>query len=98
MAPELEAMLDPTGRMVGEERTELAARPNDLRGSALGLLNNTKPNSGVLLEQVGALLQERYGVASLTVFSKSSFAIPADEVLLARIAEQCDFAIAGVGD
>lgn len=93
-----EALLDPTGRAGGGEDARRAPRTAPLRGARLGLLNNTKPNSAVVLEQVAALLEAEHGVASVRMFSKRSFAVPAEEKVLAEIAESCDYAIAGVGD
>ena len=98
MERELETLLDPTGRTGGEENERLAPRPRSLQGLRLGLLNSTKPNSAVLLEQLAQILQDDYDVAGVTLFTKPSFAVPADDVLLAQIAEQCDVALAGVGD
>ncbi len=98
MAPLLEEMLDPTGARTGSEDARLAPRDHHLRGKTVGLLNNTKPNSAVLLEQLAELLQQRFGVAEVLMFAKPSFAVPADDALLGQIAERCDYALAGVGD
>ncbi len=98
MAPLLEEMLDPTGVGTGSDDARLAPRSHQLRGRTMGLLNNTKPNSAVLLEQLAELLQHRFGVAEVLMFSKASFAVPADDALLGQIAERCDYALAGVGD
>ncbi len=98
MTPFLEEMLDPTGTGTATERARLAPRDHRLEGKTLGLLNNTKPNSAVVLEQIADLLQDRFGVAEVVMFSKPSFAVPADDALLGQIAERCDYALAGVGD
>jgi hypothetical protein len=95
---EREALLDPTGQTTGARNVQLAARTGTLRGTRLALLNNTKPNSAVVLEQIASLLQEGYGVSDVMMFSKSSFAVPADDKLLTEISERCDVALAGVGD
>lgn len=98
MPPFLEEMLDPTGKGVASDGGRLAPRHHRLDGTTIGLLNNAKPNSAVLLEQFGALLKQRYGVAHIVSFAKPSFAVPADDALLAQIAERCDYALAGIGD
>lgn len=94
----LEALLDPTGSAEGAENAQLATRTGTLRGVRLGLLNSSKPNSAVLLEQLAEILKNEYHVAVVTEFNKPSFAVPADDAMLAQMAEQCDVAIAGVGD
>jgi hypothetical protein len=96
--PFLEEMLDPTGVGAAGDDARLAPRSHRLRGATLGLLNNTKPNSAVLLEQMAELLQQRFGVAEVLMFAKPSFAVPADDALVGQIAERCDYALAGVGD
>jgi hypothetical protein len=98
MAPFLEEMLDPTGARAASNEARLAPRSHRLQGKTLGLLNNTKPNSAVLLEQLAELLEQRFGVAEVVMFAKPSFAVPADDALLGQIAERCDYALAGVGD
>lgn len=98
MAPFLEEMLDPTGAGIANEKSGLAPRRRRLEGATLGLLNNAKPNSAVLLEQFAALLQTQHGVGEILTFSKPSFALPADDALLGQIAERCDYALAGIGD
>jgi hypothetical protein len=98
MAPFLEEMLDPTGSGTVSGDARLAPRSHRLHGKTVGLLNNTKPNSAVLLEQLAELLQERFGLGEVLMFSKPSFAVPADDALLGQIAERCDYALAGVGD
>ncbi len=98
MSPLLEEMLDPTGSRSVSGDARLAPRSHQLRGKTVGLLNNTKPNSARLLEQLAELLGERYELAEVLMFSKPSFAVPADDALLGQIAERCDYALAGVGD
>lgn len=98
MTPPAQAVLDPRGSVTTGATGRLAPRKRPLRGSSLGLLNNAKPNAAVILERLGALLQERHGVERVTMLSKSSFAVPAEDALLTQLAETCDYVIAGVGD
>jgi hypothetical protein len=98
VTPFLEEMLDPTGTGMQSDGARLAPRSHHLEGTTIGLLNNAKPNSAVLLEQFGALLEAQCGVAHVVSFAKPSFAVPADDALLAQIAERCDYALAGIGD
>jgi hypothetical protein len=98
MAPPAQAILDPRARLEHDSHVGLAPRVRPLRGASLGLLNNAKPNAAVILQHLGRLLQDRHGVSQVTMVSKASFALPAEETLMTELAERCDFVIAGVGD
>lgn len=97
------AMLDPTGR-AGESETRallttLAARPADLVGAHIGLLDNTKHNAMLFLQELGKLLVSEYGAANVSIIeTKRSFSIPIDEQIVARYRDSCDVVITGVGD
>ena len=98
MSPELEAILDPRGAAPDRGTTHLARREPSIAGRRVGLLNNAKPNAAVLLGRLAELIQEHCGTVGVTMLSKPSFAVPADEAMLAKLAEECDVVIAGVGD
>jgi hypothetical protein len=100
------AILDPTG---GAGRTpaaapgatpeaELAPRRADLAGARIGLLVNTKQNADIFLEEVGRLLVDRHGAASVLSRTKVNFAQPAPEGLLKEFTAGCDVVITGIGD
>ncbi|TFD59706.1 hypothetical protein E3T43_03755 [Cryobacterium sp. Hh7] len=97
------AILDPTGRADESDAsalmTRLAARPADLVGAHIGLLDNTKHNAMLLLEELGSLLVSEYGAADVSIIeTKRSFSIPVDEEIVARYQDSCDVVITGVGD
>jgi hypothetical protein len=74
------AILDPTGLSDREATTEeftLAARPADLKGLKIGLLENGKQNARLLLEDVAAVLREHYGAGEATLRRKEIFSHPA---------------------
>lgn len=98
MPGQLEALLDPSGLADNAVVGALAPRTGRLEGARLGLLNSSKPNSAVVLEQVAELLRVEYGVVGAVMLTKPTFAVPAGDELVAELAEQCDLAIAGVGD
>ena len=62
-------ILDPTGTAQAARGSAAHSRPAapravrraDLRGATVGLLVNTKQNAAPFLDEVGRLLQERYG-------------------------------------
>jgi hypothetical protein len=100
------AILDPTG---GAGRAPasgpddgqggaLAPRRADLAGARVGLLVNTKQNADLFLEEVGRLMVERHGAASVLARTKVNFAQPAPEDLLKELTTECDVVITGIGD
>src|SRR5258706_2393759 len=91
------AILDPTGRATVRTAV-LARRPADLRGATVGLLENTKQNAALFLEEVGRLLMERYGARAYALWTKTAFALPAPDELVEEMTLQCDVVITGVGD
>ena len=96
--PAREKLLDPTGFDERSADTTLAPRPARLRGLRVALVENTKPNSAVLLTSVGRELEREHGTQAAVMFSKSYFGTPVDESLIQRILHNCDFVVAGVGD
>jgi hypothetical protein len=95
---ELESILDPTGASDTTADTSLAPRLTTLRGRTLGLLDNTKPNGAALLSELGSVLQQRYGVKEVLMYSKPYFGTPVEPTQTQRIFEECDFAITAIGD
>ncbi len=92
------AILDPTGRAGHSQRLTLAPRPADLRGATVGLLENTKQNAALFLEELGRLLVEEHGAAGVLPRTKTAFALPVPEELLEELASRCDVVVTGVGD
>lgn len=94
-----DAILDPTGGRRSKKSTvELAARRADLHGARVGLLENTKHNADLFLEELGRLLLDEHEAAELFRRTKKAFALPVSEDELADIAANCDVVITGVGD
>ena len=94
-----EPLLDPTGDGDQGTDTSLAMpRPQSLAGLVVGLLENTQPNATVLLRAVGRELQEKYGVREVRMFRKSYFGTPVDESVVQQMLNNCDFAVAAIGD
>jgi hypothetical protein len=93
-----EPLLDPTGDGDRGTNTSLAPRPQTLKGLTVGLLDNTKPNGSVILRAVGRGLQEKYGVREVRMFAKSYFGTPVEESVVQQMLNNCDFAVAAIGD
>lgn len=95
--PEVE-LVDPTGADPGIQRLQLALRPADLRGKRLGLLDNSKANSDVILYAIARILNEQYEFADIYYARKHSASLPPVPEVLADLHRHADVVIAGVGD
>jgi len=89
-------LVDPT-QQAAELATTWAARPPDLRGLRLGLVQNTKHNAAELLEEVEAYLRDELAPAKVNRYAVPA-TLPAADELLDRIAAECDLVIEAVGD
>ena len=94
------AILDPTGGAAAVAAPfSSAPRRRDLAGARIGLLENTKQNAGLLLDEVGKLLVAEHGAAAVTLMrTKTAFALPASDELVAEYGRECDAVVTGVGD
>ncbi|WP_129668191.1 UGSC family (seleno)protein [Phytoactinopolyspora endophytica] len=95
------AILDPTGRAeeVSSPAGELAPRRGDLAGLRVGLLDNTKHNAMLFLQEVGRLLVSEHGAAEVSIVeTKKSFSVPVDEEIVERYRGVADIVVTGVGD
>ena len=81
----------------GKAKIAMAPRPDDLAGKVLGLLDNTKEQGALILETLGAVLRERYGVARVVLLAKEHYSKPATCALIDGMAAEVDIAIAAVG-
>ena len=71
-------LVDPTGADPGRSAWSLSPRPADLRGKRIGLLDNSKANSDVILRGIAALLNDEYEFAEVIYLRKHS-ASPASQ-------------------
>jgi hypothetical protein len=74
----------------------MAPRLASLEGVALGILNNSKPNSLVLQERVAELLGRDAAIGKVVVKQKSSAAVGADD--LDGYAQEVGAVITAIGD
>jgi hypothetical protein len=88
--------IDPTAGS-GKARIAPAARPADLAGKTVGLLDNTKEQADVILAALGEALQARYGVAKVVIRRKEHYSKPALDTLIEEMANEVDVAVAAVG-
>jgi hypothetical protein len=88
-------VLDPTGERSPVQRG-LTARPGDLTGKTVGLLDIHKPRGDVFLDHLEQLLVQR----GLTVnrYRKPTITKPAPAELRGRIAQECELVIEALAD
>jgi hypothetical protein len=94
------AVYAPDGE-VGPVPVTLAPSPNVLAGVRIGVLDNGKPNAGVLLTRVGEQLGARTGAVLTLVTEKgpgANAATPCTPAVMDRLVEQCDVALTGSAD
>ncbi|HEY2601552.1 MAG TPA: UGSC family (seleno)protein [Thermoleophilaceae bacterium] len=93
-------IMDPTGRTSGDAEAglELARRSGDLRGATVGLLENGKQNARLFLEEVGSVLEERYGISAVTMRRKEVFTAPVPAETVEEMKAECDVVVTGIGD
>jgi hypothetical protein len=86
---------------VGPAPVALAPSPNVLTGVRIGVLDNGKPNAGLLLTRVGEQLAARTGATLTLVTDKgpgANAATPCTPAVLDRLTQECDVALTGSAD
>lgn len=89
-------VLDPTLEPIHLEAA-LAPRPSSLQGKRIALFANGKLNAERFLDELGGLLQHRFGV-QVHKFNKGNASIVAPKKLVDEMASQCEVAVVAVGD
>jgi hypothetical protein len=90
-------VLHPAAEDVAEKHT-LAPRLLNLQGTTVGLIDNHKRNADIYLEELGRLLQERYGVSRVVTYRKVSQSLPTPAEVMDELAAECDAIIHAVAD
>jgi hypothetical protein len=75
-----------------------APRLPTLAGTRLGIIDDSKRNADVLLEELVDLLQTRYEIVSVKWHRKPSASRAADPEAIKELAQDCDAVIIAVGD
>jgi hypothetical protein len=91
-------LVDPTGVDLGGRRITKTPRPVDLRTKRLGLLDNSKVNSEVILHAIARILDEQFGFADTFYTKKHSAALPPHPEVMADLHRHADVVITGIGD
>ncbi len=90
-------IFDPTSAP-RERSVILAPRPRDLRGLRVGLVENTKFNSDVILGKLGERLARQYGMSVSRMIRKRSPSHGVTEEAADELRRISDFVVSGVGD
>ena len=75
-----------------------APRLPSLAGARLGIIDDSKKNADVLLEELVELLRTRYEISDVKWHRKPSASKPADPAAIRELADSCDAVIVAVGD
>jgi hypothetical protein len=76
----------------------IAKRNKPLENSVLGLIDNGKKNSNVVIERAVLGLKRKYKLKDVYIHNKKSFSHGLNHYEAKLLAEKCDFIITGVGD
>ena len=90
-------LFDPTAGPVGRE-VKIAPRPLRLDGLRIGLVENTKFNSDVLLRRLADRLGRRYGMTVARMVRKRSPSHEVSEAQIAALRRDCHLIVSGIGD
>jgi hypothetical protein len=90
------SLFDPTGDIAVAE-VKQAHRRDSLMGGTLGILDNTMGFSNFVLEELGKILQEQYGVGRVIKDERPNLSRPTPEPILSKLVAQCDFVVTGIG-
>ena len=82
---------------IGPEPVALANSPTVLAGHRIGILDNSKPNAGVLLGRLAARLAERTGAEVIRVETKNA-ALAAPDDAIERLTKEVDLVLTGSAD
>ena len=96
-APHTIYCLNPTG-VTKKAVRPVSARPVDLKGKAIGVLWNTKPNADILMTEMANLVAARYAGARVMLRKKEYVSQSAGKALFEELARECDVVITGSGD
>lgn len=92
-----DVILDPRGAPAEVGATPGARRLDSLAGTTVALIDNGKPNAGLLLGAIAERLKA-VGVETRHVFTKPYVGVVIDDATIEEIREASDFAIAALGD
>lgn len=90
-------IIDPTVTPV-KEAISYAPRPKSLKGLKVGLVENTKHNSDLLLVKIAERLKMEFGIEMVSLHRKKSASDYVSAETIADLKQKADFALTGIGD
>lgn len=82
---------------VGPSPVSLAPALPVLAGKRIGILDNTKPNAGILLGRLAERIAERTG-ATVTLVETKNAALAAPDEVMGRLREEVELVLTGSAD
>ena len=89
-------LVDPTTEAI-VPAFEGAPRIPTIAGANIGLIDDSKRNADVLLEEIAAVLTEKYEVNSISWLKKPSASKPADPEIIREMVSKCDYVLVAIG-
>lgn len=80
------------------DKTLLAQRVETLENGVLGVIDNGKPNSDTVLNRIVKGIESRYPINKVISIKKKSVSHAVDDDTAQKLAGECDFVVAGIGD
>jgi hypothetical protein len=74
-----------------------APRLQEVTNKRVGLIDDSKENARELLEEIVAVLRQRFRVANVVYHRKPSASKPAAPEVIQELARTCDYAIVAIG-
>lgn len=90
-------LLDPTVKTQGA-LVSTAPRPRSLDGLVVALLDNSKRNADLILEATYRLLAERYALAGVIRYAKSTASKPFAPQVMDDVVRRAQVAVTAMGD
>jgi hypothetical protein len=89
-------LVDPTTQPL-DTMFQAAPRLQDLTNKRLGLIDDSKENAQELLEELTAVLRQRFGITHVVYHRKPSASKPAAPEVIQELAQTCDYVIVAIG-
>jgi len=89
-------LVDPTTQPL-DTMFQAAPRLHELTNKRLGLIDDSKENAQELLEELTAVLRQRFGLANVMYHRKPSASKPAAPEVIQELAQTCDYVIVAIG-